>query len=67
MPRLEDYMSQANAARRLGISRQRMNQLVEAGVLPSIRHEGRTLVERKAVEAYAPDRDAQRYGRRRGK
>lgn len=54
-----DYLGSTDAARLLGVSRQRMQQLAEDGTLPVIRIGERMLAfPRAAVEAYAAERNA---------
>lgn len=60
-----DYITVSQAAAMLGMSRQRVNQLVQAGRLNSY-HVGpkAVLVERRSVEARVLDERAQVAGRR---
>jgi excisionase family DNA binding protein len=50
----DDYISGAEAASILGVSRQRVSQLVESGDLPAVRPWPRAIrIPRAAVEAWA--------------
>jgi excisionase family DNA binding protein len=49
---MEDYLSQAQAAKILGLSRQRVGQLVKAGRIASETYGGHVVVTRAAVKEY---------------
>ena len=51
---LEDWISQAEAARIRGVSQERIRQLVQEGRLQSVEAAGRKLVRRSEVEAFVP-------------
>jgi excisionase family DNA binding protein len=51
---LEDWISQAEAARIRGVSQERIRQLVQEGRLQSLEVAGRKLVRRSEVEAFVP-------------
>lgn len=50
-----DWISQSEAARLRGVTRQAIALLVKRGRLPILEIGGRILVRRKEVEAFAPD------------
>ena len=50
-----EWMSQAEAARLRGVSRQAIALLVKKGRLPVLKIGGRLLVRRKEVEAFTPE------------
>lgn len=50
-------LTQAAAARRLGVSRQRVHQLVRTGVLGTVHLDGREYVSGRSVELYLRWRD----------
>jgi len=50
-----DWISQAEAARVRGVSRQAIALLVKRGRLPVLRIGGRLLVRRKDVEQFTPE------------
>jgi|HubBroStandDraft_1064217.scaffolds.fasta_scaffold29856_3 excisionase family DNA binding protein len=60
---LEDWISQAEAARIRGVSRQAIARLVKQGRFNVLRVGGKTLLNRPEVKAFKPNRP----GRRRGK
>lgn len=47
-----DYYTPAEAARRLGVSRQRVSELMRLGVLSRFDQGGRVFVPRRSVEMY---------------
>lgn len=53
-----NYMTSANAAESLGVSRQRISALVKDGRLQAVRvHGGRVMVEKDSVAAYQRERE----------
>jgi DNA binding domain, excisionase family len=50
-----DWISQSEAARLRGVSRQAIALLVKRGRLPVLKIGGRALVRRKDVEEFSPD------------
>jgi excisionase family DNA binding protein len=50
-----EWISQAEAARLRGVSRQAIATLVKKGRLPTLKIGGRTFVKRKEVEQFAPE------------
>jgi excisionase family DNA binding protein len=50
-----DWISQAEAARLRGVSRQAIALLVKKGRLPTLKIGGRLLVQRKDVEEFKPE------------
>lgn len=53
-----NYMTSANAAESLGVSRQRISALVKDGRLQAVRvHGGRVMVEKNSVAAYQRERE----------
>lgn len=50
-----EWISQAEAARLRGVSRQAIALLVKKGRLPVLKIGGRLLVRRKEVEAFTPE------------
>jgi excisionase family DNA binding protein len=54
-PELNEWISQAEAARLRGVSRQAIALLVKKGRLATIKVGGRLLVRRKDVEDFTPD------------
>lgn len=53
-----NYMTSAEAAQALGVSRQRVSALVKAGRLQAVRvHGGRVMVEKSSVAAYQRERE----------
>jgi excisionase family DNA binding protein len=62
MPRIrtEDYIRPTTAAGLLGVKRARVDQLIRAGLLPSVEIDGHRYLLRSAVEARAK---AQRGGK----
>jgi excisionase family DNA binding protein len=53
-----NYMSSADAALALGVSRQRVSALVKAGRLQAVRvHGGRVMVAKESVAAYQRERE----------
>ena len=63
-----NYLSSADAAQALGVSRQRVSALVKAGRLQAVRiHGGRVMVEKNSVAAYQREREIGRpYPREQG-
>ena len=63
-----DYMSSADAAESLGVSRQRVSALVKAGRLQAVRvHGGRVMIAKNSVAAYQREREIGRpYPREQG-
>jgi excisionase family DNA binding protein len=51
----EEWISQAEAARLRGVSRQAIALLVKRGRLPVLKIGGRTLVRRRDVEKFKPE------------
>ncbi|MCC6367406.1 MAG: helix-turn-helix domain-containing protein [Bryobacterales bacterium] len=51
----QEWISQAEAARLRGVSRQAIALLVKKGRLPVLKIGGRLLVRRKEVEAFTPE------------
>lgn len=51
----EDWISQAEAARLRGVSRQAIARLVQRGRLKILHIGGRTLVRRKDIERFEPE------------
>ncbi|MGH9439503.1 MAG: helix-turn-helix domain-containing protein [Terriglobia bacterium] len=51
----DDWISQAEAARLRGVSRQAIARLVQRGRLPVLKIGGRTLVRREDVERFEPE------------
>jgi len=51
----EEWISQAEAARLRGVSRQAIALLVKKGRLPILKIGGRLLVRRKEVEEFTPE------------
>ncbi|MCE5310421.1 MAG: helix-turn-helix domain-containing protein [Acidobacteriales bacterium] len=54
-PELNEWISQAEAARLRGVSRQAIALLVKKGRLATLKVGGRLLVRRKDVEGFTPD------------
>lgn len=63
-----NYLSSADAAEALAVSRQRVSALVKAGRLQAVRvHGGRVMVEKNSVAAYKREREIGRpYPREQG-
>jgi predicted DNA-binding protein (UPF0251 family) len=55
LPDLSDWISQAEAARIRGVSRQAITVLVRKGRLKKLEIGGRTFVRRKEVEEFTPE------------
>jgi hypothetical protein len=53
-PTLEDWISQADAARIRGISRQAIQKLVQNGRLKTLKIGGRTFVSQKEISQFNP-------------
>jgi excisionase family DNA binding protein len=51
----QEWISQAEAARLRGVSRQAIARLVQRGRLKILRIAGRTLVQRKEIEHFEPE------------
>ena len=53
-----DYVSSADAAESLGVSRQRISALVKSGRLQAVRvHGGRVMISKNSVAAYHRERE----------
>ena len=51
---IDDWISQAEAARLRGVSQERIRQLVQSGRIQSLEVAGRKLVRRSEVESFVP-------------
>jgi hypothetical protein len=62
-----EWISQAEAARLRGLSRQAISQLVKRGRVTKLEIAGKTLVRRSDIEKFQPDKPGPKLQRRRSK